>query len=92
MPAPFKASLLGVSFLAVLIPGAEQLQPTAAELSKAETPGRALIRTFGDQEYEFRSAAEAMPEEKWAYRPAQGLFKNESPNSDPLRCARLPSR
>jgi hypothetical protein len=83
MPALFKASLLGVSFFAVLIPAAAQLQPTAAELSKAETPGKALMRTFGDQEYEFRSAAEAMPEAKWSYRPAQGLFKNEKPEFGP---------
>ena len=80
MPALFKASSLGVSFLVVLIPtAAQRKQPTAAELSKTETPGRALMRTFADQEYEFRSAAEAMPEAKWTYRPARGLFKNEKP-------------
>ena len=28
-----------------------------------------------------RSAAEAMPEEKWSYRPAEGQFKNEKPES-----------
>ena len=80
MPALFKASSLGVSFLVVLIPtAAQRKQPTAAELSKTETPGKALMRTFADQEYEFRSAAEAMPEAKWTYRPARGLFKNEKP-------------
>lgn len=79
MPALSKVSLLGVSFLAVLTSAAAQQKQPTAELSKAETPGKALMRTFGDQEYEFRSAAEAMPEAKWSYRPAPGLFKNEKP-------------
>ena len=57
----------------------QQRQPTAAELSRDETPGKALARQWGYQEYEVRSAAEAMPAEKWDYRPAQGLFKNEKP-------------
>jgi uncharacterized damage-inducible protein DinB len=54
-----------------------QHEPTAAELSRDETPGKALTRQWGYQEYEVRSLAEAMPAEKWSYRPAQGLFKNE---------------
>src|SRR6202049_236275 len=45
-------------------------QPTAAELSHNETVGTALMRTFGGQEFEFRSAAEAMPEDKYGFRPA----------------------
>jgi len=50
-------------------------EPTAAELSKNENVGTALMRTFGSQEYEFRSAAEAMPEDKYNFRPAvQGKF------------------
>jgi hypothetical protein len=61
----------------------EQKQPTASELSKNETPGKALMRTFEFQEYDFRSAAEAMPEEKWNYRPAPGQFKNEEPEFGP---------
>lgn len=61
----------------------EQKQPTAAQLSRHETPGKALLRTFDDEEYEFRSAAEAMPERKWTYRPAPGLFKNEKPEFGP---------
>lgn len=78
MRAAFKAVLFAVSFLAALIPAAAQRkQPTAAELSKSETPGKALMRTFGFEEYEFRSAAEAMPQVEWSYRPAPGLFKNE---------------
>jgi uncharacterized damage-inducible protein DinB len=46
-----------------------QHEPTAAEMSKNETVGTALTRTFGYQEYEFRAAAEAMPEDKYAFRP-----------------------
>lgn len=60
-----------------------QHEPTAAELSREETPAKAIMRTFGTQEYEFRSAAEAMPESKWDYRPATGLFKNEKPEFGP---------
>ena len=45
-------------------------EPTAAELSAHETVGTALMRTFGGQEFEFRSAAEAMPEDKYSFRPA----------------------
>jgi hypothetical protein len=78
-------SLLGVCLLVVGVSygSQEQKQPTASELSKNETPGKAIIRTFDDQEYEFRSAAEAMPEDKWNYRPAPGLFKNEKPEFGP---------
>jgi hypothetical protein len=61
----------------------EKKQPTAAELSKNETPGKAIMRTFEFQEYEFRSVAEAMPAEKWDYRPAAGMFKNEKPQFGP---------
>jgi DinB superfamily len=79
------ASLLGLWLLAVGGPltAQEQKQPTAAELGKNETPGKAFTRFFGYQEYQFRSAAEAMPEEKWNYRPAPGLFKNEKPQFGP---------
>jgi hypothetical protein len=79
------ASLLGIWLLAVGSPltAQEQKQPTAAELSKNETPGKAFTRFFGYQEYQFRSAAEAMPEENWNYRPAAGLFKNEKPQFGP---------
>jgi hypothetical protein len=45
-------------------------QPTAAEMSKKETVSSALLRILDDEEYELRSAAEAMPEEKYVYRPA----------------------
>src|SRR5580704_7047526 len=57
-----------------------QHQPSAAELSHNETVGTALMRTFGNQEYEFRSAAEAMPPDKYNFRPAvQGKFTEAAP-------------
>jgi hypothetical protein len=58
-------------------------KPTAAELSRYETPGKAIMRTFEFQEYDVRSAAEAMPEDKWEFRPAPGMFKNEKPDFGP---------
>jgi len=58
-------------------------EPTAAELSKKETVSSAFLRGFKYQEYEVRSAAEAMPEDKYDYRPAAGLFKNEKPKYGP---------
>lgn len=61
----------------------QQHQPTAAEMSKKETVGSAFLRGFHYQEYEVRSAAEAMPEEKYSYRPAEGKFKNEKPEFGP---------
>jgi uncharacterized damage-inducible protein DinB len=78
-------SLLSVWLLVVGISSGlhEQEQATASKLSKNETPGRAIIRTFDNQEYEFRSAAEAMPEDKWNYRPARGMFENEKPEFGP---------
>lgn len=90
MCSAFKTSLLGVSLLAALIPAAaQQNQPTAAEMSKSETPGKALMRTFDFEEYEFRSAAEAIPRVKWSYRPAPGLFKNEKPPFGPAEVRTL---
>ena len=61
----------------------EPREPTAAELSRSETVASAVMRTFEYEEYEFRSAAEAMPAAKWDYRPAPGLFKNEKPEFGP---------
>jgi DinB superfamily len=60
-----------------------QRQPTAAEISKKETVASAFLRGFQYQEYEVRSAAEAMPEDKYGYRPAEGKFKNEKPEFGP---------
>jgi hypothetical protein len=58
-------------------------QPTAAEMSKKETVSSALLRILDDVEYELRSAAEAMPEGKYGYRPALGMFKSEKPAYGP---------
>ena len=58
-------------------------QPTAAEMSQKETVASALLRTASLQEYEVRSAAEAMPENLYAYRPAEGKFKSEKPDFGP---------
>jgi len=61
----------------------QQQEPTAAEMSKKETVASAFLRGLQFQEYELRSAAEAMPEEKYGYRPAEGKFKNEKPQFGP---------
>lgn len=75
---------LPVCLLALSIAApAQNKEPTAAELSKNETPSKAIMRTFENQEFEFRSAAEAMPASKWDYRPAAGMFKNEKPEFGP---------
>jgi uncharacterized damage-inducible protein DinB len=58
-------------------------QPTAAEMSKNETVASPFLRFFQYEEYEVRSTAEAMPEEKYGYRPAEGKFKNEKPEFGP---------
>ena len=77
---------LGCALLGTLAKAQEQApqhQPTAAELSRDETPAKAIMRTFEFQEYDVRSAAEAMPEDKWDFRPAPGMFKNEKPEFGP---------
>jgi hypothetical protein len=56
-------------------------EPTAAELSKNETVGTALMRTFGSQEYEFRATAEAMPEDKFAFRPTVPAAAGNAPSA-----------
>jgi hypothetical protein len=61
----------------------QQHEPTAAEISKKETVASAFLRGLQYQEYEVRSAAEAMPEEKYGFRPAEGKFKNEKPEFGP---------
>jgi hypothetical protein len=53
-------------------------EPTAAELSHNETVSTALMRTFGGQEFEFRSAAEAMPEDKYGFRPTMPVKPTET--------------
>jgi uncharacterized damage-inducible protein DinB len=76
---------IAIFCFAFVIPAAGQQapQPTAAELSKKETVSSALLRSMETQEYEVRSAAEAMPEELYGYRPAEGKFKDEKPQFGP---------
>ena len=70
--------------LACIVPAMAQERPTSAELSRDETPSKAVMRTFEFQEYDVRCAAEAMPEDKWDFRPVQtGMFKNEKPEFGP---------
>jgi len=84
------SSLLALCLIpaqAVDAQGAQQAEPprrpTAAEMSKKETVASAFLRGLQSQEYEVRSAAEAMPEDKYGYRPAEGKFKNEKPEFGP---------
>ena len=58
-------------------------EPTSADLSRDETPASAILRIFESQEYEVRSSAEAMPADKWDYRPAPNSFKEEKPEYGP---------
>ena len=76
-------SLLLFVTIVLATAAAQQHEPTAAELSRDETPAKAIMRTFEFQEYDVRSAAEAMPEDKWDFRPAAGMFKNEKPEFGP---------
>jgi hypothetical protein len=61
----------------------QQKQPTAAELSAKETPASAMLRTFEYEEYEFRSAAEGMPADKYGYQPVQGDYGGVFPGFGP---------
>jgi len=80
--SPAAAVLLVILSLPAASPSRDQ-KPTAAEMSKKETVASALLRTASLQEYEVRSAAEAMPENLYAYRPAEGKFKSEKPAFGP---------
>jgi len=57
-----------------------QQHPTAAEL---KTVASVLLHNFGFEEYEFRSAAEAMPADKYDYRPAPGNYGGVYPGYGP---------
>src|SRR5258708_26396821 len=71
--------------LAFVLPasGQQAQQSTALELSKKETVASALLRGLEFQEYEVRSAAEAMPDESYGYPPAEGKFKDQKPDFVP---------
>jgi hypothetical protein len=57
-----------------------QQHPTDAEL---RTVASVLLRNFGFEEYQFRSAAGAMPADKYDYRPAQGNYGGVYPGYGP---------
>jgi uncharacterized damage-inducible protein DinB len=83
-PLPLIAALLSALFvLAAPALGQQAPQPTAAEMSKNETVASALLRGMKFQEYEVRSAAEAMPEQSYGFRPAEGKFKDQKPEFGP---------
>src|SRR5215470_12048780 len=73
----------GISFLVASFADAQD--PTAAEIAKKETVASAFTRGFQYQEYQVRSAAEAMPEEKYGFRPTDANFKNETPGYGPAQ-------
>jgi uncharacterized damage-inducible protein DinB len=77
-------SLLTASFATAQAQTEKQpTQSTAAEMSKKETVASAFLRSADLEEYEVRSAAEAMPEELYSYRPAEGKFKDQKPEFGP---------
>ena len=92
LPA-FPARLAMATFVFFLgcpaAPSGQSQKPTGAEMSKEETVASALLRGLQFQEYEVRSAAEAMPEKLYAYRPAAGKFKSEKPEYGPAEVRRF---
>ena len=64
-------------------------QPSAAEMSKKETVASTFLRGLQYQEYEVRSAAEAMPEEHTATVPPRTNSKMKSRSSGQPKCAHL---
>jgi uncharacterized damage-inducible protein DinB len=77
------ASVAAVLFMLSVPESLPAQKTTSAEMSKKETVSSAFLRELQYQEYQVRSAAEAMPEEKYGYRPAEGKFKNEKPEFGP---------
>ena len=75
--------LVGLIFLIARFAKAQD--PTAADIAKKETVASAFTRGFRYQEYQVRSAAEAMPEDKYAFRPSEANFKNETPGYGPAQ-------
>ena len=75
--------LVGIAFLIARLAKTQEI--TAAELSKKETVASAFTRGFQFQEYQVRSAAEAMPEDKYGFRPTEANFKNKTPGYGPAQ-------
>jgi len=82
-PAPRATAVFFLILTFAAASPARNQQPSAAEMSKKEAVASALLRTASFQEYEVRSAAEAMPEDLYLFRPAEGKFKNEKPEFGP---------
>src|SRR5260370_31057305 len=57
-----------------------QTHPTASEL---KTVASVLLRNFAFEEYQFHSAAEVMPADKYGYRPAEGNYGGGLPRAGP---------
>ena len=60
-----------------------QHEPTAAEMSAKESVSSSLLRNFQFEEYQLRSAAEAMPADKYNYRPKSGDYGGVYPGYGP---------
>jgi len=75
--------LVGLIFLIARFVRAQD--STAADIAKKETVASAFTRGFQYQEYQVRSAAEAMPEGQYAFRPTEATFKNETPGYGPAQ-------
>src|SRR5216683_1690037 len=67
-------------------------QPTAAEMSAKETVAAAFLRNLEYEEYELRSAAEAMPAEKYLGARPRETTAACIPVTDRKSCAPLPSK
>jgi len=64
-------------------PPAQQAAPPLTDAVPDDLPGKTIVQLFELQEYEVRSSAEAMPADKWDYRPAPTYFKAEKPEYGP---------
>jgi hypothetical protein len=87
------SAFLAIGGASMALPARSSAQePTAAEMSRKETVATALLRNLQFQEYELRSAAEAMPEEKYLIVLQKVNSKTKNRNSAQRKCVLLPSR
>jgi DinB family protein len=64
-------------------PLVDQFAQTHPADSELRTVASVLLRNFGFEEYQFRSAAEVMPADKYGYRPAEGNYGGVYPGYGP---------
>src|ERR1700756_4367879 len=64
-------------------PPPPQHEPTAAEIAAKESVASSLLRNFQSEEYEVRSAAQAVPADKYNFRPRPGNFGGVYPGYGP---------